>query len=129
MVKDAEWTLSPYNRCRSLAGIIFVAIVLHRNGNRVQIQRQIASLRQALDELKKACQTFRSFSDDVLETLKMRNLPLETYISSVYQLQNMAETMFDEVSEEMTMMLLRTDFYPGMCPSFHIPYHNKQWTK
>ena len=88
MVKEAEWVLSPHNRRRSLAGIIFAAIVLHRNGNRVQIERQITSLRQARDELQKVCRTFRSLSDDVLSTLKMRNLPLETYMRSVYQLLN-----------------------------------------
>ena len=54
---------------------------------------------------QRTCQTFRSLSDDVLATLEMRNLSLEAYLNSISQMQNMAEKIFDEASEEMSVLL------------------------
>ena len=104
LIKEAEWLLSPYNRKRCLAGIIFAAIICHQHGNREQVEREIQELRRQQDQLHKECQVFREKSDDALQVLRQKGLALDTYLEQVRRLQEFTEGMFCQSTEEQAML-------------------------
>lgn len=104
LIKEAEWLLSPYNRKRCLAGIIFAAIICHQHGNREQIEREIQELRRRQDQLRKECQAFQKMSDDALQTLREKGLSLDTYLEQVWRMQECAEDMFRQPTEEQVLL-------------------------
>jgi len=108
-IKDAEWALSPYNRYRSLGGIVFAAIVLRHNGSQAEVEKQITMLREQQAALSRECRLFKSLSDEALATLRRKNLSLNDYLATVERMQNVADFVFSEVNEEMAMWLWRIE--------------------
>lgn len=104
LLKEAEWLLSPYNRKRCLAGIIFAAVIRHQNGNRKQVEREINTLRDMQAQLRQESRYFKSLSDDALQILRQKGLALDTYLELVRQMQDAAEGMFEQPTEEMAML-------------------------
>ena len=108
-IKDAEWALSPYNRYRSLGGIVFAAIVLRHNGSQAEVEKQITMLREQQAALSRECRLFKSLSDEALATLRRKNLSLNDYLATVERMQNVADFVFSEVNEEMAMWLWKIE--------------------
>ena len=104
LVKDAQWALDLRNRKRTLAGIIFAAIVLHQHGNREMVEQEIKRLRSQQEELKNECIAFRASSNEALQTLRQKGLSLEQYLANVKKMQDLAEGMFEKPTEEMALM-------------------------
>ena len=104
LVKEAEWLLSPYNRKRCFAGIIFAAIICHQNGNHVQVEQEIQELRRQQEQLHKESQAFRKMSSDALQTLRKKDLSLDTYLEQVLRMQEFAEGMFRQPTEEQALL-------------------------
>lgn len=104
LAKEAEWLLSPHNRKRCLAGIIFAAIIRHQNGNCTQVEAEIDSLRRQQELLSQECRTFREMSNDALMTLREKNLTLNTYLKKVQQMQEFTEGMFRQPTEEQALL-------------------------
>ena len=103
-VQEAEWLLSPFNRRRSLAGIIYAAVICHRCGNKEEIEREIAEIHEMQVLLRKKSQSFKGLSDNALQTLRQRNLEIEGYLDCVQRMQEMAEGMFSQPTEEQVML-------------------------
>lgn len=104
LVKDAQWALDLRNRKRTLAGIIFAAIVLHQHGNREMVEQEIKRLRSEQEALKNECIGFRTSSNEALQTLRQKGLSLEQYLANVKKMQDLAEGMFEKPKEEMALM-------------------------
>ena len=103
LIKEAEWLLSPFNKNRCFAGIVFAAIILHQNGSREQAERDIEELRRKQDQLREECQMFLEASDDALQTLRQKGLALDSYMGAVQHMQNVADGMFRQPSEYKAM--------------------------
>ena len=103
-MQEAEWLLSPFNRRRSLAGIIYAAVIYHRCGNKEEIEREIAELHEMQVLLRKESRSFKGLSDNALQTLRQRGLEIEVYSDCVQQMQEMAEGMFRQPTEEQAML-------------------------
>ena len=104
LVKDAQWVLDPRNRKSSLGGIIFAAIILHYYGNREQIEQEIQSLREKMELLRKETLEFRNQSEAALQNLRQRELTLEQYLREVRRMQELAEGMFWQPTQEMGLL-------------------------
>lgn len=103
-VKEVEWLLSPFNRRRCLAGIIFAAVIRHRYGNREQIEQEIAELHEMQMQLRRESRNFMELSDKALQILRQKGLALDAYLENVWQMQEIAEGMFQQPTEEMAML-------------------------
>lgn len=89
--KDAEWVLNPQNQRKSLGGIIFAGIYLHRFGGSEQFDACIDNLKSQQELLRREAQRFKAYSRQAVDVLKNRNLSLETYTDSLLLMQEMAE--------------------------------------
>lgn len=107
--KDAEWVLNPRNRRRSLGGIIFAAIVLKKTGRSFIADQDIAMLRMQLEQLQKEAKEFKALSSNALETLRTKNLSLDTYMMSVQTMENIAEDAFAKEYAEYQRMMREID--------------------
>lgn len=103
LVKDAQWVLDPRNRNRSLIGIIFAAIILHRFGNREFVESEIRNLRSKMELLRQESVEFRNQSEAAILNLRRRELTLDQYLLEVRRMQDMAEGMFRQPSQELAM--------------------------
>lgn len=104
LVKDTQWALDPRNRKRCLAGIIFAAIILHRYGNREQIEEEIRNLRGKMELLRKESVKFRNQSEAAILNLRQRELTLDQYLLEVRRMQNLAEGLFQQPTQEMAIL-------------------------
>lgn len=104
LVKDAQWVLNPKNRKKCLAGIIFAAIILHRYGNREQIEEEIRNLRGKMELLRKESVEFRNQSEAAILNLRQRELTLDQYLEHVLRMQELAEGMFRQPTQEMAIL-------------------------
>lgn len=104
LVKDAQWVLDPRNRNCSLIGIIFAAIILHRFGNREYIESEIRNLRSKMELLRQESVEFRNQSEAAILNLRQRELTLDQYLQEVRRMQDMAEGMFRQPSQELAML-------------------------
>ena len=103
-MKDAQWALDPRNRNRSLIGIIFAAIILHRFGNREYVESEIRNLRSKMELLRQESVEFRNQSEAAILNLRQRELTLDQYLQEVRRMQDMAEGMFRQPSQELAML-------------------------
>lgn len=103
LVKDAQWLLDPRNRKRCLAGIIYAAIIMHRYGNKEYIEDEIRNLRGKMELLRKESVEFRNQSEAAIVNLRQREKTLEEYLRAVRRMQEMAEEMFDQPTQEMAI--------------------------
>jgi len=104
LVKDAQWVLNPENRKCCLAGIIFAAIILHRYGDREQIEEEIRNLRGKMELLRKESVEFRNQSEAAILNLRQRELTLDQYLEHVLRMQELAEGMFQQPTQEMAIL-------------------------
>lgn len=104
LIKDAQWALNPRNSKQSLAGIIFAAIILHQYGNRKQIEQEIQDLREKMDLLRKESVQFRKISEEALQNLRQRERTLDQYLTAVSRMQELAEGMFRQPTQEMAIL-------------------------
>lgn len=95
-VKTAEWAIDPRNRYKTFFGVIFAAVVFARNDSLPVIEREIKELKQKQDELRRSISAFKNATETTRETLKMKGLPLETYMDSVKKVQNLAEELHNK---------------------------------
>ena len=100
LIKDAQWLLDPRNKNRCLAGIVFGAIIMHRYGNREYIEGRIRDLRGRMELLRKESVEFRNQSEAAILNLRQRELTLEQYLAEVRQMQELAEGMFCQPSQQ-----------------------------
>lgn len=103
LVKDTQWLLDPRNRKRCLAGIIYAAIIMHRYGNKEYIEGEIRNLRGKMEMLRKESIEFRNQSEAAIVNLRQREKTLEEYTQAVRRMQDMAEEMFDQPTQEMAI--------------------------
>ena len=103
LVKDAQWILDPRNRKRCLAGIIYAAIIIHRYGNKEFIEERIRNLRGKMELLRKESVEFRNQSEAAILNLRRRELTLDQYLQEVRQMQDLAEYMFSQPTQEMAL--------------------------
>lgn len=103
LIKDAQWAMDPRNRNRCLAGIIFAAIIMHRYGDREYIEGKIRNLRGKMELLRKESVEFRNQSEAAILNLRQRELTLDQYLQEVRQMQDMAEYMFSQPTQELAM--------------------------
>lgn len=103
LIKDAQWAMDPRNRNRCLAGIIFAAIIMHRYGDREYIEERIRNLRGKMELLRKESVEFRNQSEAAILNLRQRELTLDQYLQEVRQMQDLAEYMFSQPTQEMAM--------------------------
>lgn len=104
LVKDAQWAMDSRNRNRCLVGIIFAAIIMHRYGEREYIEGRIRNLRGKMELLRKESVEFRNQSEAAILNLRRRELTLDQYLWEVKRMQNLAEGMFRQPSQEMAML-------------------------
>lgn len=103
LIKDAQWAMDPRNRNRCLTGIIFAAIIMHRYGDREYIEGRIRNLRGKMELLRKESVEFRNQSEAAILNLRQRELTLDQYLQEVRQMQDLAEYMFSQPTQEMAM--------------------------
>ena len=103
LVKDAQWAMDPRNRNRCLIGIIFAAIIMHRYGNREYIEARIRSLRGKMELLRRESVEFRTQSEAAILNLRQRELTMEQYLLEVRKMQDLAEEMFRQPTQELAM--------------------------
>ena len=103
LIKDAQWALDPRNRNRCFAGIIFAAIIIHRYGDREYIESEIRNLRGKLELLRKESVEFRNESEAAILNLRQRKLTLDQYLLEVRRMQDLAEYMFSQPTQELAM--------------------------
>lgn len=104
LIKDAQWAMDPRNRNRCLAGIIFAAIIMHRYGNREYIEGRIRNLRGKMELLRKESIAFRNQSEAAILNLRQRELTLDQYLQEVRQMQELAEGIFNQPTQEQAML-------------------------
>lgn len=104
LIKDAQWAMDPRNKNRCLAGIIFAAIIMHRFGNREYIEREIRNLRGKMELLRQESVKFRNQSEAAILNLRQRELTLDQYLQEVRRMQDLAEGMFSQPTQEMAML-------------------------
>lgn len=103
LVKDAQWAMDPRNRNRCLIGIIFAVIIMHRYGNREYIEARIRSLRGKMELLRRESVEFRTQSEAAILNLRQRELTMEQYLLEVRKMQDLAEEMFRQPTQELAM--------------------------
>ena len=103
LVKDAQWAMDSRNRNRCLVGIIFAAIIMHRYGEREYIEGRIRNLRGKMELLRKESVEFRNQSEAAILNLRQRELTLDQYLQEVRRMQDLAEYMFSQPTQEMAM--------------------------
>lgn len=104
LVKDAQWLLDPRNRKRCLAGIIYAAIIIHRYGDKEYIEGEIRNLRGKMELLRKESIEFRTQSEAAIVNLRQREKTLDEYLQAVRRMQDMAEEMFNQPTQEMAIL-------------------------
>ena len=104
LVKETQWILDFRNRKDSLAGIIFAAIIIHRFGNREQIEKEIQSLQEKMELLRKETLEFRKQNEAALRNLQRRELAIEQYLEKVRWMQELAEGMFQQPTQEIGVL-------------------------
>lgn len=89
-LNDAKWALDPRNRRRSLFGGLYALIVIAKSDSRFMIEHELFQLKKAQEDLRRSRDEFKSTSGAAKDTLKQRDLPLETYMEGVKKMQKIA---------------------------------------
>lgn len=89
-IKAAEWAIDPRNRRKSLFGVIYAGIVLAKNDTRFMIEREIQTLKQEQQQLRRDMAAFKSHTGEARETLREKGLSLDAYMASVERMQAIA---------------------------------------
>ncbi|MBQ2941691.1 MAG: relaxase/mobilization nuclease domain-containing protein [Clostridia bacterium] len=92
-VKAAEWAIDPRNRHKTFFGLIFALIVFSRGNNLYTIEREIEELKRKQEALHRSISVFKNTAESAYKTLKMDDLPIESYMESVKHIQNLADEL------------------------------------
>lgn len=94
VAKQMEWALSPYNRRRTLLGVIVALIFLRKAGDVEFEDYKIQQLKEQQQRLRKEMQVFKNASTMSAETLKEKGLTLNEYMETIRYMQDMADRVY-----------------------------------
>ncbi len=95
--QQLHWLLHPYNRRRSLLGVLFALIVLGTRDDLRDAEEQIEELKLRQNELFIANKLFRQQTGEPLQQLRMRDLSAEQYMKAVYLLQMRVDSLYLQI--------------------------------
>lgn len=94
--KQMEWVLSPKNRRKSLASVIYAGIFFSRNDGLMITDAKIRQLKLEQEQLRKDMAAFKTTTGEAVETLREKGLSLDAYMAHVKEMQKQADQLHRE---------------------------------
>lgn len=86
-VKNAEWALNPRNRRSGLIGVLYGLAVVSTHEDLPELERRIDALKREQAQLRQEVASFKKVTEKAVDTLKEKNLSLDTYMDEVINMQ------------------------------------------